>query len=158
MALFTLWLANGKLEVRSGYKRLKSQGDCETKIVSESTVLAGSSEIVGKEVKKKVNLQSLPSWCVAQRAARQPFYNVFSFQLHACLPPSHTPYIHCEKVAQLEGNVMGLSADMRLGFEMLIAADYQAAKGLWVHWHLSFSLRWTDSISKFRTFGLQHSR
>ena len=83
-----------------------------------------------------MNLQSLPSWCVAQRAARQPFYDVIQLST-SCMPNPLTPYIHCEKVAQLEGNATGLSADMRLGFEMLIAADYQAAKGLRVHWQLA---------------------
>ena len=69
-------------------------------------------------------------WHNALPANRSEIYSAFNF-MQACPP---TPYSRCEKVVQLEGNVTGLSADTRLGFELLIAADYQAAKaslGAW---------------------------
>ena len=115
-------------EIRSAkWLQNASKGDCETKIVSESAVA-----VVSGRIKRGVGEEKSPSKpCqggVAQLPARQPFQDVFSYQLHAGLP-FHTPYIHCEKVVQLEENVMGLGADTRLGLGMLlIAADYQAAK------------------------------
>lgn len=62
------------------------------------------------------HLQTLLKGGVAQRPAlpanRSRTYSAFNFM--QAFP--RTPYMHCEKVAQLEENVTGLSADTRLGF------------------------------------------